>query len=173
MVELIVVVVLIAVLSGIIVPRLWGKGHSRELKASARRLLVTGQYARNYALTRRGQCSLIIDPSQRSFGLAVRKRGKEDADEFKTMTTTSGRKETLPDGINFGQIHIAPGLQRYQQEQKENVITFRSSGQSDAAVVQITDRTQTFSMLVSPGSGKCRLVEGAVTQLPNDRLDLD
>ncbi|MDY7011371.1 MAG: hypothetical protein SVV80_11570 [Planctomycetota bacterium] len=172
-VELVVVVVVIVVLTTMIMLRMPGATGSARLRASSRRLLVAAQYARDFAVTHRCFCLLVINQNERQYGLMYQEDPEHRPGELIRLQTGVGKTDRLEDGIRFGNVWIEPSLQRDGISPQRNCITFDPSGRSDAAVVQITGGRRTYSMLVVPGSGRARLVEKAVNELPNDRRDLD
>ena len=176
LVEMIVVVVIVSVLTTMIVPRMYRARGSGRLRQSARRLLVTAQYARDFAATRRCKCRLIIDSEQQQYGLARQKDVEGEANEFVPLEASLGKSERLGEGLRFGRIRIEPQKgagERGEKTEQADYISFEPSGQADAAVVEITDGEDTYSLLVMPHTGYARLEEGIVNELPNDRLDLD
>ncbi|MBN1943106.1 MAG: prepilin-type N-terminal cleavage/methylation domain-containing protein [Phycisphaerae bacterium] len=173
LVELIVVVVLVAVLAGMIAPRLWGAGRTASLRAAARRVQVAAQYARDFAATRRCDCRLVLDPQTGQFQLVYQADPEDRPDHFEPIQGGPGKADRLESGLHFADIRVEPSLPREDGEISDQSIAFYPSGRSDAAVVQITDGRGTCSVLVFPSRGRCRMVEGAVEQLPDDQLDLD
>lgn len=166
------VVVIISVLSGMIAPRLFGAGGSSKIRESARKLLATAQYARDFAATHRSDCRLMFDPEQRLYALAVQKDPEHRPGEFVGLRGALGRPDRLPRGLEFGEIRIEPSCPDEGEPRQDKYVTFDPTGGADAAVVQITDSRRCYSMLVSPGGG-IRVVKGAIYELPNDRWDLD
>ena len=173
LVELIVVVVLVTVLAGMVGLRLWGAGRGASLRAAARRVHIAAQYARDFAATRRCNCRLTLDPKTGGFQLVYQADPEHRPDEFQPVRGGPGRTETLEEPLRFSRIRVEPTEPRANDDAKENQITFYPSGRSDAAIVQITDGRRTYSVVVFPSRGRCRMIEGAVEQLPDDQLDLD
>ncbi len=173
LVELIVVVVLVTVLAGMIAPRLWGAGGAASLQSAARRLTIAGQYARDFAATHRCRCRLVLDTKTGRFQLIYQVDPEHKPEEYKPVRGELGRAESLEEPLRFGWIRVEPSRPGENNETKDNQITFYPSGQSDAAIVQITDGRRTYSVVVLPSRGRCRLIEGAVEQLPGDQWDLD
>lgn len=168
-VEMVVTVAIVAVLAGMIAPRLSGLLGRSQLREGASRLLVTAQYARDYAATRRVPCRLALDAEQGRYALTC--PGEDgQADKFGPVPTSMGRSAALGRGLRFAAVTIStpPG----EPEGPPDCVTFFPDGPAAAAVVQVSDGRRTFSLLVPP-SGRVRLVEGAVAELPNDRIDLD
>ena len=172
-VEMVVVIVLVAVLAGMIAPRLGGAGQGAKLRASARRFFVTAQYARDFAATHRCDCRVVLDPAKGEYYLIYQPDPQRRPSEFRRIRGGPGKGEQLGEGVRFGLVRSESPFRRDGAIRKDRGITFHPSGQSDAAVVQITDGRGTYSLLVFPSRGQSKLVEKAVTKLPNDRLDLD
>jgi type II secretion system protein H len=176
-VELLVVIVLISVLSGMVALRLGSLNEGRRLREDARQLQATAQYAREYAATRRMPCRLMLDAEQGRFSLACL-GADEKAGEFVPVPGWAGRAVSLGKGVRFGQLNISPRPdgadygQRSHTDGSANCVTFTPEGLADAAVVPVTDGRKTYSLLISP-AGQLRLVAEAVNKLPNDRIDLD
>ncbi len=165
-------IVIVSVLAAMIAPRLHTATGSAQLRSSASRLLVAAQYARSFAATHRCICQLLIDPAEGRYGLACQYDPEGRPDEFRPLRTGVGKAESLGPGLRFSKLWIK---RQGRDEAGEQVtcITFRPSGQADAAVVEISDGRRAVSMLLGPCTGQARLVEGIVEQLPNDRIDLD
>jgi type II secretion system protein H len=173
LIELIVVIVLVTVLAGMIAPRLWGAGRGASLRSAAKRVFVAAQYARDYAATRRRICRLILDPKTGRFQLIAQVNPEHRPDEYKPIEGGPGRAGHLEKPLRFAEIRVEPTVPRENNETKNNEITFYPSGRCDAAVVQITDGRETYSLEVFPSRGRCRLSQGATETLPDDQLDLD
>ena len=175
LVELTVVVIILAVLATMIVPRLYSATGSARLRSSAGRLLVTARYARDYAATHRCDCWLMIDPAEDRYGLAYQQDPEHRPGEMLPLRAGIGKPERLGKGIRFSKVRIKPrhrGRGSTAEEQSGSIV-FQPAGRADAAVVEITDGKRKCSLLVAPNTGEARLVEGAVSGLPDDRVDLD
>ena len=174
LVEIMVVLVIISVLAGMIVPHMSGRTTAAKLRASARRLLVAARYARDFAATRRRKCRLVIDTKEQQYVLTCQQDPEHEPDLFAPLKTALGRAERLADGLTFSRVRIEPRHQPDTQQSKfPDCITFEPTGQADAAVLEITDGRNTYSVLIAPQTGSAKLIEGVVDELPNDRIDLD
>jgi len=168
LVELVVVIVVVAVLATAIVPRLSAGTGSARLRSAASRLLTAARYARDFAVTRRCVCRLGIDSDEGRYGLAYR---AGPAEEFRPMRGVGGQ-ERLSEPLRFAKVRIARRRDDGTVAEAKGVV-FTPTGTADAAVVQITDGRRTISIVVAPNTARARLVDGAVDELPNDRVDLD
>lgn len=174
-VEILVVVAIISVLATVTVPRMYAGRSKSRLRGAARRLLVTAQYARDFATTRRCECRLIIDSDRQRYSMLYQKDPQHNPSEFTLLGTGLGKAQNLGKNLEFGKLRIAPrqGLDPDQPPKEVGYITFDPTGQADAAVLEITDGTNTYSLLIVPYTGYAKLTEGTVSELPNDRIDLD
>lgn len=172
LVEVVVVIVIVAVLAAMIVPRLAGGASARQLRESARKLLTTAQYARDYAARHRRACRLVIDSAQGRYGLIRQVAPESSPNEFRPLTGV-GRAVHLERPLRFERVRIQPRPHLTGMNPRRDCITFDSMGQADAAVVEITDGTRSISLLVAPSTGRARLVNGVPDKLPSDRKDLD
>jgi len=171
LVELTVVMAIIAVLAAMIVPQLAGRSSSMELEQAARDLLLAARYAREYAATRRCECQLRIDASAGRYALARADAAADSSGEFVALKTAVVKPKTLPPQVRFGRVRITSALGR--DVETSNCITFRPDGRCDAAVAEITNGRRVYSLIILPDSGRAKLVEGAVTEPPDERIDLD
>ena len=182
-VELVVVIVVVTVLAGMIVPRLVGAGGAAQLREAARRLVIAAGYARDFAAAHRCACRLVLASSADGaprYALVYQASPERNPNDYRPLRKGIGKPQPLGEGIRFSKVRI--DLQRWSGgpdgpeaagEDQPDGITFEPTGRADAAIVALTDGRRTISMLVSPSTGRARLVEGEVDELPNDRIDLD
>ena len=170
LVELVVVIVIVAVLATMAVPRLSGRLSSSQLRASAQAFLMTVRYARDFAATRRRVCRLAMDRESQRYGLQYQKDPEHRPGLFVPIRSGVGKAGALQDGIRFARIWIEPAGRR---ERTADCVTFETSGEADAAIVEITDGKRTMSVVLVPSSGRALLVDGIADERPNDRRDLD
>jgi Tfp pilus assembly protein FimT len=169
---LIVVVAIVAVLATLIVPRLHGSAGTARLRTGASRLLSAARYARAFAASRREPCRLVLDTEEHRYVLARVEQTATQPARLRAMRTGIGKAEHLGTGVRFGEVRIR-SLEPEASRRKMECIIFRPSGRADAAVVEVTDGRRTYSLLVTPHTGRAELVKGSVTELPDDRVDLD
>jgi len=178
LIEIIVVVVIISILATMTIPRMYGGNSSAKLRGSARRLLVTAQYARDFAATHRCQCRIIIDPDQQRYALTYQIDPQHNPNEFVPLGSGLGKSQRLDEGLTFARLRIESRQgpepdQPLREVININHLTFEPTGQADSAVLEITDGKDIYSLLIAPYTGYAKLVEGTVSELPNDRIDLD
>ena len=169
LVEMMVVILLVAVLSGMTIPMLSGATASTHLKEQAQALLAGARYGREYALPHRVDCRLVIDSTTGQYALQRLDEDATGAQTFVSIGLGWGRPVVLSGNVRFGRVDIQPADGRTEN----SWITFRPTGQADAALVEITDGRWTYTLLVVPTSARATLTEGTVRAIPNDRVDLD
>lgn len=161
--------ILVAVLAGMTVPMLATAAGSRRCKEQAYDLLTAARDAREYAVTHRVDCRLAIDTAGGQFALQKQDEDATGGETFVSIGLGWGKPVALSGGVRFGRVDIEAAEGRT----KNPWITFRPTGQADAALVEITDGRRTYTLLVIPTSGRAKLIEGTVGAIPNDRVDLD
>ena len=173
LVEVMVVVALMAALATMIAPRLGSATGARQVREAARRLATTARYARDYALTRRCRCRLALAAD--GTGYALMRSGGEAGGEGDFIPLRRGpcRRESFEGGVRLGRLRVEPVRARQMQMETPHAITFDELGQADAAVVELTDGRCTYAVVVTAFTGKVRVVDRPVTEIPNDRVDLD
>ena len=173
LVEVIVVIVVITVLATMIVPRMSASTGPAALRESARRLLVTVRYARDFAVTYRRGCRLMFDPNEHQYGLAYQEDPEHRPGRFSPLRTAMGKAAPLGRGLRFAKLQIDRPPDADAEEAETPYVDFAPSGRANAAIVEITDGRGSYSILIAPNTPQAKLVEGTVDELPNDRIDLD
>jgi prepilin-type N-terminal cleavage/methylation domain-containing protein len=169
LVEIIVVVVIVSVLTAMAVPRLSGRSGPAELRAAARDLLCVARYARDFAATRRCECRLEIDPAQGRY-LVTAEIDPNSPGEFYRLRSLAVRPRKLPPSVRFGRVRVSGTATELAEADH---IAFRPDGRCDAALVEITDGRRVYTLSVAADTGRVGLVENAVAEPPNERVDLD
>jgi Tfp pilus assembly protein FimT len=170
-VELMVVMAVIALLAGMTVPRMWAGSRRARLRGACQRLMLAAQYARDYAVTRRCQTRLVINADEGTYAVAA---PTGENGEYEPLADGPGRPEALGEGLGFAQVLIDPCAAPLDEvDQGGLIVRFQPSGQADAAVVQVRDEQETYSVTVQPATARVRVVAAEVTDMPLGRVDLD
>ncbi|MCC6682019.1 MAG: GspH/FimT family pseudopilin, partial [Phycisphaeraceae bacterium] len=171
LVEILVVIVIISVLSGMIMPQLSGQRGSAEMRSAAIQLYTAARYAHEQAVLRSNTVRLLFDTIDNSYRIQVENPEAEDESEpFEDITTGPIKPTKLPDSLQFGSLLIEP-VQR--SVTPEIAICFYSDGSADPAAIEITDGRRSRSLLVFPYTGRCEMIDGTTLQTPSEREDLD
>ena len=173
LIELMVVVTVIGVLSALAVTSFHGSLGKTRLDESAQGLFITVRYARQYAVMHQRDCRVVfvtdaVGSDRPGYRLEVVSDDPESGSAFRVLRTGAAKPVSLPSGVSFSRVlieGIEPGT--------DSVVTFRPTGEADAASIQLTDDRRTWSVLIDPGTGRVELADRAVNQTPNMREDLD
>ncbi|HEX7009351.1 MAG TPA: prepilin-type N-terminal cleavage/methylation domain-containing protein [Phycisphaeraceae bacterium] len=190
LIEAVVVVVLMVVLGGMVVMSLAGTMETAGLRESARRLLVSAQYARAYAATRATRCRLVLDTQASRFHLEHEVDPVQQPGQFEPITQDLMRPQTLERGVRFGEIYIesqqaaesadtasdfAPATSTAAADGtiQAAAVTFSPNGSADAAIIELTNGRQSGSIRIAPTTGRAEWVDGQADEMLSDRYDLD
>jgi len=178
LIEVMVVVVVIGVLSAVLLPGLGGPLARRKLAGAASDLHLAMRHLQEVAVLNRRTCRLLLQPA--SGGDAGRYAAEFQAVEldaeaaFETLKDVALPATTLPGGIRFGDLRLAPEAGGAPGvPDRGAAVRFFADGSADAALVPLTDGRAVWSVVVAPNTGRARLVEGTVDQVPGGREDLD
>jgi Tfp pilus assembly protein FimT len=166
MVEIIVVLLIMAVLLTMTAVSLSSASSGVAARESAGGVLMALRYARSYAVIHGRDCRVTFSRQDGSYDLTVR----IDPDEDKFEAVTGGHRSKLDERVRFLSIAIQS---RDGQTENPDVITFRPTGEADAASIELSDGRVVYSLLVAPNSGLVKMYNAAVREIPNDREDLD
>lgn len=172
LIELMVVVIVIAVLSGMAITSFGGSLNKTRLAESAQRLHTVVRYAHRYALTHRCVCRITFktdDPDDGpGYKMEVESTDPDATDTFTVIQSGVGKPVKLTGKLRFAKVLIENGDLGQQY-----VITFQPTGEANAAAIQLTDGKRTWTVLIEPNTSRSRVVDHAVDQIPNMREDLD
>jgi hypothetical protein len=94
--------------------------------------------------------------------------------QFQPVQADLNRKQRLAHGIRFGTINIRPVLSgAVEPRGQAHAVTFEPLGTADAAVIEVTDGTRSWSLRIAPSTGRAELVKGLSRQWLEVRIDLD
>ncbi len=166
LVEIVVVLLIMSVVLTMTAVSLSSASAGVAARESAGGLLSALRYARSYAVIHGRDCRVTFSQQDNSYDLSV--RTDPDQDKFEAMP--GGHKNKLDERVRFVSIVIQS---RDAETQQPDVITFRPTGEADAASIEMSDGRVVYSLIVAPNSGLVKLYNAAVRQIPNDREDLD
>ncbi len=175
LVELIVVIVIVGVLGAMTVPQLTGRAASARLRASANALKTAADYAHGYAMTRNVPTRLVIERQQGRFALAHQPEPVAEPGQWQAVPSAVHRGGSLRPGVSFSrvEVHDDVGATDQPETTQGEGVTFRPSGEAQAAVIEITDGTAYWSLAIAASTGRRQLAAGRATGRLEDRTDLD
>lgn len=171
-------VVIIGVLSAVLLPGLGGSLARRKLAGAAGDLHLAMRHLQDVAVLNRRTCRLVV---QRATGgepgryiAEFQELDLEGDTPFATLKDPALPTTVLSQGLRFGDLQMAPEAQDAPGVPSGGAaIRFFADGSADAAVVALTDGQAVWSVVVTPNTGRARLIRGAVDQVPGGREDLD
>ncbi len=186
LVEILVVTVLIAMLSGTAGVFYINTYQKRAIEKSAQQLLLTARYGRIVAIERHIPCRLVLDKAKKQFYLAVDKPNEDSttAEEL-IIRNPFSRPVKLPEKINFDTILIDTASQddddtltrddsiETSVSQDENTIIFAPNGTTSNTIITLTDKKRFYTLKISGATGKAKLIKGQSDKVEPDTIDLD
>ncbi len=178
LVELLVVVSLIALLTGAVGGVYLGTYKKRIIEKAAREMLLTAKYARIVAIQRQQSCKLQFDRENNRFWLAVDAPGELTGQTEETVIKDVYSKPVEFEGsVRFENIMIrlggAAGEDGWQEDSEQAEIVFTAVGTADAAAVTIGDGKSRYTLIISAATGKAKLEFGEPDETWNELIDLD
>ncbi len=169
LIEMIVVVAVIAVATGMFVPLVESRVSGARLKDTALRLHGVARYARAFAATRQRPCRLVVDLDEARFDFEVERTGEDGLRAFKPWRADGMRGGQLPKGVKFKDVRLGDETKRSGR----GMVVYQPDGSATGAVVRLEGAAGSWTLLVEPWTARSRLVAGRVEDAPVDRIDLD
>ena len=174
LIEVILVLVVIVIISGIALPNLSGSYGNAKLRSAASNIERLGRYARGMAILREQDLSMVIDTEKQLIYIGAEKRitsdesdGDLDQDILKRLgyigETTDEQdmkiekeiSRSLPDGLNVEYIEFEETI--LDQANIFYVFEFYSNGQCDDFKIILSDqKNRSIEIYSDPVSGKVR-----------------
>jgi len=146
-----VVLVIIVIMSAVVVVSVQPILRDAKMRAGCRMVASTLNYARSHAVTTNSATRVIFDQGQ-NVEVDISVDDGSGGKQLTPLTTEAGRRYSLPEGIQVTRV-AKPG-----DAQEENGLEFSRLGQSDEAVIELTDeRGQKRYVAVDPITGRCRI----------------
>jgi len=153
LVELLVVMIVMAVLSGAILPSVVNAVQRTGLRSASARVLDLLGFAHAAAIGRRMPVTVLIDTQQR----ACRVRARRPTLPWMTDAEQAGTELTLvalqlPEGISVSVLKDASGA---VGELSDDAITFAPDGTAEDAVIELSDddgNVRTIQLLAATGA---------------------
>lgn len=128
LIELLLVMVIIAIIVGIIAPKLRGFGIGRKANDAARQIVSLARYAQTQAISDGRIYRLNVDPGSHAYWLTTQVGG-----QYQAPTNEFGQRFTLPDGVEMTtDIAAGDGGGQY--------VAFAPSGRAQEADITLTDQ---------------------------------
>lgn len=169
LIELVAVAALIALLFSIGIASYAKTFHRWAIEQNARQLYLTARSGRLYAVEHQQPCRLVLDSQNKQFFLMAGDGSDEaDSEGMTIISTPWSRRVQLHDHVSYESVKIVG-----RTDEAEGGILFRPDGTSDYAMIQLGDGKIHYTIAVSGGTGRARLLEGEAEQIQPDQIDLD
>jgi type II secretion system protein H len=127
LIELLMVMAIIAIVAGLLAPRLVGFTLGRSASNTARMIVSLTNYARSQSISEGRTYRLNFDSAAKQFFLTA-----QDGAQYDAPTSDFGQKLTLPDGIT--------AAVQFPQEQDGVYVQFQPTGRTEQAQIRLTDQ---------------------------------
>jgi prepilin-type N-terminal cleavage/methylation domain-containing protein len=175
LVELLVVITIMTILSGIGVGIFTGANQRLKVQKAANSLLMMSQYARMSAIENQRAYKLYIDNANNEFYLFTTLLDEESQTAEEIIVEESLVKPvSLENPIIIEDVQVLTNdYYSGGSSSSEYIITFAPDGTSQTSVVQIGDQRSHYTLSVNEVTGKSRLIEGTIDDVKVDTIDID
>jgi len=145
------------------------------VKNSARDFLLAARYARIVAVERQRPCTLEIDETNGRFWLRVDLPNEQSQETEKVIVRDFyNRPVEFGGDVKFESVQLSSNdsEQTFMPEQQREIV-FQPDGTAQAAVIQIGDGENRYSVAISAVTGKAKVYFGTADQVEVTTIDLD
>jgi len=172
--EILVVVSIIALLSGLGGGYYAGTHKKLLVEKTARQFLLMARYARIMAIEQQRPYELQFDPNNQGFFLATTEMDRDTGESRKTAVRDYFCKPVRFEGdVKFEDLRLDVYAETPGEGDVDEGIVFLPNGSAQSAVVQIGDGKNHYSIAVLAATGKATLYPGAATDIKTGSVDLD
>jgi len=176
--EMLLVVALIAVISGLGGGLYAGTYKRMLVEKAARDFLLTAKYARIMAIERQQPYELQLDPNNTGFMLTTSQLNVESSTTEKVVVSDYYcRPVEFQGDVKFEDVRIGLGDSQAAGEgvtgEEEQIIVFQPNGSTDSAVIQIGDGKTHYSISILASTGKATMYVGKADEVKTGIVDLD
>jgi len=177
LIEILLVTVLIALAGTIIGVRFFRNLDRTALRSASQKLLHMTRYAQLLAGQHQQPTELHINLEEGTYWLTTLpllssdpEIGSNETDEPQIVHNVFFSPGQLPDKLRFTRAQAA-GMQPVTSG--EITIKFYTDGTAQAGLIQLSSRSNTFTVLIHPRTARAELKAVSINELPHDTLDLD
>jgi type II secretory pathway pseudopilin PulG len=155
---------------------LYARGHRRMLvEKTARDLVLAAKYARMLAVEKQRPCRLVLDTGASLFYLTIDVSDDQTGLTEKTVVRDQYCKPVeLPPDVEFEKLRVTSDTGLTEQPAGASTeVVFAPNGTAEAAIVQLGDGTNHYTVVISAPTAKAKMMLGAAENIPSDTVDLD
>ncbi len=158
--ELLVVLVIMGVLSGVVVASMVPALAQARLHTGARMVIAALRYARSHAIAQRTDARVLLIRANRQVAVEVPETAEtivpDEVAAWRPLTTPAGRLRTLPMGITFAAVERPDGAEPVE----EPTVRFTPLGQGETVRIVLEDaKGRQQAVVVDAVTGRCALAE--------------
>jgi len=154
--ELLVVLVIMMMMTGIVAVSLRPALEEARLRSGTRMVSASLRYARSYAISHHTRAATVVDLDSPGLLMQARENELEGEEGWHEITTPAGRFRSLPAGIDIVYVSGTGA----EQDRGEATVTFSPLGNGDSASLVLQDpggRERTIQ--VDGVTGRCSLAD--------------
>lgn len=152
-IELMVVLVIIALMTGTVVVAMGPALRDAKMRSACRIVASSLNYARSHAVTTGMTTRVVFDRGRSVEVEVIQENPDTGTEEIISVTTSSGRRHGFPDGVEVSGI-----IKTDTVEEDENWVEFTKLGQAEDAIIELTDADkQKRYVVIDPITGRCRV----------------
>ncbi len=172
--ELIVVLALVVILTGVIAPRMGRSATYRELGEAAGRFAHTARTVRALAVAQGRIYALEIDLERRAYGVVVQPTERSAAPgdrlgQWQAVQMSWLKAQRWPKTVSVGSYRTPDGATAAGGTQ---YLKFFPDGTSSGVALRLTCRDDAYRVIVHPHSGRVVYGDPSTTAFGQDRYDL-
>lgn len=175
LVELLLVVALIAMLSGLGGGFYMGTYKRIKVEKVVRDFVLTAKYARIMAIGKQRPYEIQIDEENGGFCLATTQWNEiSEQTEVVVVKDYYCKPVEFEGNIRFEDVQIIPtGNEEESEYEEKQTIVFRPDGTAQQVVIQIGDGQTHYSVSISAGTGRVKTYFNTVENVEIGTIDLD
>lgn len=157
LIELIIVLVVLSAVLVITFPRMDGFLSGRYLKSTSRRLIGTIRYLHDHSATTGKKYRLCYDLDENEYWI----EGGNEEEEFEESKTVLGRREALPEGIEFLDVITPEG----KINSGQTFTLFFPKGYVTKSIIHLkNEKEEVLTLLLKGSMGQVTVYEGYIEE---------
>jgi type II secretion system protein H len=166
--ELIVLLTLIAILTGVIVPRMGRSVGRRELDEAAQRFAQTARTVHELAVAWQQICAIEVDLDGGGYAV-VSQSGRNRSGQWQMLRASWLKAQRWPENVTVASFRTPDGSTASSGKQR---VKFHADGTSSGAAIRLACRDDACNIVVHPHSGRVVCGDAQTTEFAPDHYDL-
>jgi len=173
--EVLLVVVIIGLITGAGAGLYVGTFKKMQVEKAAYDFFLSVKYARLMAVEKQNYYKMELDLANNSFQLTTVNWNEENGQTQQEIVKNLYCKPVQFEGdVKFESINIAPsGWETESAGAEQQMIIFSPNGTAQLSVIQIGDGSTHYSILISPATGRAKMLFGTAENVTVSTTDLE